>query len=119
MIEAGSRKRKQPAPAQVVFEALTAPDQNAEASWLRLTADEHAPKVLEAREPGLVVWSSLWPNRPDAQVRFDLPNDNSGGTDLRWTLLVDEPQPEAALLGHLRARINTLINDNLRESLDQ
>lgn len=118
MIEAGSRKRKLPAPAHVVLEALTAQERGVEAPWLRLQDDEQVPKVLESR-PNLVVWSSLWSHRPDAQVRFDLPNDNSGGTDLRWTLMVDEPQPEAALLGHLRARINTLINDNLREALDQ
>jgi hypothetical protein len=36
------------------------------------------------------------------------------GTDLRWVLLVDEPTPDASLLGHMRRRINELINANLR-----
>lgn len=80
-----------------------------------LEDDEVAPAVLEAVEPLLVVWSSLWPSRPDAQIRFDLVGDH-GGTVLRWTLLVDEPAPEDTLTGHLRRRIQVLINAELRFS---
>ena len=58
--------------------------------------------------------------RPDAIVRFDLPPDSNGyGTDLRWTLLVDEPTPDASLVGHMRKRINQLINANLRFTFGQ
>jgi hypothetical protein len=120
MLEAGSRKRNQPAPPRILFEALTQPDRDPARPWLELLDDEQRPQVMEADEPGLVVWSSLWTKRPDAMVRFDLPADSSGyGTDLRWTLLVDEPMPDAALVGHMRKRLNQLINANLRYTFGQ
>jgi hypothetical protein len=56
------------------------------------------------------MWSSLWVERPDARVRFDLSPEGSGsGTQLRWTLLFDQPLPEHTLLSHLRKRLNVLI----------
>jgi hypothetical protein len=120
MLEAGSRKRNQPAPPHVIFEALTQPDRDPVRPWLELLDDEQRPRLVEADEPGLVVWTSLWTKRPDAIVRFDLPADSSGyGTDLRWTLLVDEPMPDAALVGHMRKRLNQLINANLRYTFGQ
>ena len=49
-----------------------------------------------------------------------LPYINEGyGTDLRWTLLVDEPAPDEAVIGRMRYRINVLINANLRYSFGQ
>lgn len=118
MLEAGSRKRNQPAPPHVVFEALTRPDRDPARPWLILLDDEQRPRLVEAEKPGRVVWSSLWTKRPDANVRFDL--ESSGyGTDLRWTLLVDEPMPEAPLVGHMCKRLNQLINANLRFTFGQ
>lgn len=90
MNEAGTRRRGQPAPPRVVFEALTTPDQHPARPWLLLLADERRPDVVEAVEPGLVVWSSLWDRRPDASH-----------------------------LGHLRRRINELVNANLRYTFGQ
>ncbi|MGY1832126.1 hypothetical protein ACI8AA_17085 [Geodermatophilus sp. SYSU D01180] len=120
MIEAGTGRRDQPAPPHVVFAVLTEPDRDPARPWLRLLDDEHPPAVLRAERPHLVVWSSLWPRRPDAQVRFDvLPRDPAHGTDLRWTLLVGEPLPDASLLGHLRKRINQLVTADLRYSFGQ
>ena len=118
VIEAGKRKRNQPAPIQAVYDALLAPDRARQ--WLKLTPEEQPPQLLEAVEPHLVVWSSLWPQRPDAVIRFDLPADASGqGTDLTWTLVLDEPEPHPSLLGHLRKRINELVNAELRYSFGQ
>jgi hypothetical protein len=54
----------------------------------------------------------------DAIIRFDLV-PAAGGTDLRWTLLVDEPVPDDALTGHMRKRINQLINAHYRYTLGQ
>jgi hypothetical protein len=120
MLEAGSRKRNQPAPPHVMFEALTRPDRDPARPWLKLLDDEQRPRLIEASQPDLVVWSSLWIKRPDAIVRFDLPADSSGyGTDLRWTLLVDEPMPDPSLTGHMRKRLNQLINENLRFTFGQ
>ncbi|SBT37387.1 SRPBCC family protein [Micromonospora auratinigra] len=118
MIEAGSRARSQPPPPAVVFEALTEPDRDPMRPWLRLLDDEQRPRILRAEHPHLVVWSSLWPKRPDAEIRFELSPDGAG-TRLRWTLLVDEPPPDPSLLGHLRKRLNQLVNADLRYTFGQ
>ncbi|MEU7174968.1 hypothetical protein ABZ949_26185 [Micromonospora tulbaghiae] len=119
MIEAGSRMRSQAPPPAVVFEALTEPDRDPARPWLRLLDDEQRPQILHRERPNLVVWSSLWSKRPDAQVRFDLASDGYQGTLLRWTLLLAEPLPDPSLLGHLRKRLNELINANLRYTFGQ
>ncbi len=78
------------------------------------------PAVVDAAEPDLVVWSSLWPERPEAVIRFDLPRDATGfGTDLTWTLELDEPRPDGPRLVQMGKTINQLINANLRETFDQ
>lgn len=120
VIEAGSRRRNQPAPPRILFEALTTPNRDPARRWLRLRRDEVWPEVQETDEPSLVVWSSLWAGRPEALIRFDLALEGAGyGTDLRWTLLVAEPLPDAPLLGHLRKRLDQLINAELRYSFGQ
>src|SRR2546423_1034458 len=114
----GSRRRNLPAPPHVVFEDLCDPSPRAVRPWLLLLDDEMAPTIVESRRPDKVVWSSLWVKRPDARVQFDL-EDGGGGTDLRWTLFVDEPVPDQSLTGHLRKRMNELINANLRYTYGQ
>jgi hypothetical protein len=118
VVDIGSRKRNQPAPPHVLFEKLTNPDIDLERPWLSLLDDERRPRILQARKPDLVIWSSLFVKRPDALVRFDLPTGGEG-TDLRWTLSVDEPIPDDALIGHMRKRLNQLINANLRYTFGQ
>ena len=120
MIEVGKRKRNQPAPPRIVYEALVTPNRDPARQWLKLAVDEQPPGILDSIVPELVVWSSLWPSRPDAVLRFELPVDAGGqGTDLTWTLLVDQPEPAPPVLGHLRERINVLINAELRYSFGQ
>jgi hypothetical protein len=119
MLEAGHRSKTQPAPPRIIFEALTNPDRDPTRPWLFLLDGEQRPQVLEAVEPGLVVWSSLWTKWPDARIRFDVAPDSGAGTKLAWTLLVTEPPPDASTLSHLRKRLNKLINADLRETFDQ
>lgn len=120
MLEVGSRRRNQPAPPHVTFEALTEPNRDPARPWLVLLDDEQRPRLVEIEKPCLVVWSSLWAKRPDAVVCSDLPFDRSErGTDLRWTLLVNEPMPDVVLVGHMRKRLNQLINANLRYTFGQ
>ncbi|ORA27412.1 hypothetical protein BST13_30595 [Mycobacterium aquaticum] len=120
MIEIGSRKRNLPAPPHVVFHDLVSPRSAGVRSWLHLLDDEVAPDVLERQESGHVVWSSLWPRRVDARITFELRQGGpGGGTDLRWTLTVDEPAPDESLTGHMRKRINTLIHAKLRYTYGQ
>ena len=118
MIEIGSRARSQPPPPHVVYEALTHPNRDPSRPWLDLLDDERAPKVIASDSPWSVTWSSIWDKRPDAVIRFDLLGD-SRGTDLRWTLLVEQPVPDESLTGHMRKRLNQLINANLRYTFGQ
>jgi hypothetical protein len=120
MGEIGRRQKNQPAPPHAVFEAITESDRDPARPWLILEHDEVLPTVLDASRPDYVVWSSLWPSRPDARLRFDLPPDAGGqGTDLRWTLVVDDPEPDGSKIGYMRKRVNELINANLRYSFCQ
>jgi hypothetical protein len=119
VIEIGRRARSQPAPPEIVFEALADPDRDPARPWLTLLEDEHRPRVVEAVSPSLIVWSSIWVKRPDALLRFDLPRSTDGGTQLLWTLHADEPLPDAGAIGHMRQRVNELINANLRYTFGQ
>jgi hypothetical protein len=114
----GSRVRDQPAPVSVVWQSLTDPRRGTARQWLDLLADEVDPQVVDSVEPEMVVWSSLWPDRPDDQIRFDL-HASGDGCSLRWTLLTTGPPPTESKLGHMRFRLNVLINERLRLSYGQ
>ncbi|MFI6602863.1 hypothetical protein ACIBHX_41990 [Nonomuraea sp. NPDC050536] len=118
MIELGSRERPQPPPPLVVWESLTEPRRPGARQWLELRRDEIEPRILRAVRPDLVVWSSLWPDRPDDEIHFDI-RPAHGGSALRWTLLTPGEIPDSAVLGHLRHRLNFLINAQLRFSYGQ
>ncbi|GIH16679.1 hypothetical protein [Rugosimonospora africana] len=98
---------------------MTEPDRDPARPWLLLLDDEQPPRTLQADKPDLVVWSSIWRKRPDAIVRFELPSDGGAGTNLRWILLLEDPMPEPSLIGHMRKRLNQLINANLRFTFGQ
>ena len=116
----GSRKRRQPAPPHIIFEALSQPDRDPQRPWLILHDDEVGPQVLKTVHRDTVIWSSLWKKRPDAVIRFELPKEEGGyGTDLGWTLEVDEPIPDDELAGHMRKRLDELINAYLRYTFGQ
>ncbi|NUW44540.1 hypothetical protein [Nonomuraea rhodomycinica] len=119
MIELGSRERRQPPPPRIVWESLTDPWRPGGRQWLDLKRDEVKPRILRAVEPELVVWSSLWPDRPDDEIRFDIRPTEDGGCSLRWTLLTPAEAPEQAVIGRLRHRLNFLINAQLRFSFGQ
>jgi hypothetical protein len=85
-----------------------------------LTDDEgFEPSVVEATRPGLVMWSSLWPDRPNDRIRFTITDDAGEGSSLRWTPESPDDPPGAARLDHMRHRINYLINGEMRESFGQ
>ncbi|WP_285782426.1 hypothetical protein [Microbispora sp. NBRC 16548] len=119
MIELGSRERRQPPPPHIVWQSLTEPRRPGGRQWLDLHPDEVEPRILRAVEPELVVWSSLWPERPDDEIRFDIRPTADGGCSLRWTLLTPTEAPEQSVVGRLRHRLNFLINALLRFSFGQ
>lgn len=110
----GTKMRNQPAPPWAVFDDLRDPHRPTGRPWLLLQDGEMEPSVLDAEQSKTVVWSSIWTRRPDARLRFDLVDDGGGGTDLRWTLYLDEPLPDARQLRHMVKRIGELINAELR-----
>lgn len=118
MYELGSRCKQQPAPPHAVFEALVEPHRDPSRPWLVLLPDEQAPQVLSAQPFTEVIWSSLWPHRQELQIRFDLDGDRSG-TALRWTLATEQPLADDFAIGHMRKRLNVLINAELRYSFGQ
>ncbi|WP_433655661.1 hypothetical protein ACQPW1_32545 [Nocardia sp. CA-128927] len=119
MIEIGSRARRLPAPPSVVWESLTEPRRPQARAWLALLADEVEPRVLESDKPNRVVWSSLWPSRPDDQVHFELTPVMGGDTLLKFTLLTPGDPPDESKTGHLRRRLNQLLFADLRFSYGQ
>jgi hypothetical protein len=118
VIEVISRAKGQAPPPWVVWESLADPRLPTGRPWLFLVGDEVPPRILRAERPRLVVWSSLWPDRPDDEVRFDLGSDGGAGCVLRWTLLAAREAPGEERRGRMRYRLNTLINNNLRQSFD-
>jgi hypothetical protein len=119
VIEIGSRARTLPAPPPVVWESLTAPRRPGARPWLDLLADEVEPTILASEKPSHVVWSSLWPSRPDDQVHFVLTASADNGTSLRFTLLTPDEVPDRSKTGHLRRRLNQLLFADLRHSYGQ
>lgn len=118
MIEFGSRTRKLPAPPSVVWESLVNPSQPGTRPWLDLLPDEVAPRVLKAEKPRTVVWSSLWPSRPNDEIHLEL-TDDMGETRLKFTLLTPDSAPDDSKAGHIRRRMNHLLFADLRFSYGQ
>lgn len=122
VIEAARRRKSQPAPPHVVFEALTQPDRDPARPWMRLEGDEVRPTVIHAQPPHELVWSSLWPAHPEALVHLQLAQrTDDSGTDLTWTLLLPHDTVDAVGAEEIRAlrrRLNRLINGHLREAFD-
>ena len=120
VIEAARRRKSQPAPPHVVFEALTQPDRDPHRPWMHLLPAEVRPTVVRAQPPHLLVWSSLWTAHPEAQVQIELTQRaHDSGTDLTWTLLLPDPAQEVEEVRAMRKRLNRLINGDLRETFDQ
>ncbi len=119
MYEIGNRQRPLPAPPKIVWRSLTQPRDPRARPWLTLLDDEVEPRILEAVEPTLVVWSSLWPSRKDDLIRFELQARGNTGTLLRWILTTEDEPPDQRRTGHLRYRINRMINGDLQLSYGQ
>jgi hypothetical protein len=77
-----------------------------------------SPRILQAEEPHLVVWSSLWPSRPHDEVHFELEAIGTE-TSLRFRLLTPDEAPDESKTGHLRHRLNHLLFADLRFSYGQ
>ncbi len=108
-----------PAPRHIIWQSLTQPRRPQARPWLNLLSDEIEPGILAVDEPTRVVWTSLWPSRPDDQVHFELTTVRDAETLLRFTLLTPGRAPDPSKTGHLRRRLNQLLFADLRTSYGQ
>ena len=118
MIELAARTRTLPQPPDVLWAALTDPRASGGRPWFELQEDEVEPAILEAREPGQVVWSTLWPDRPDDRIELRMLSERQGSR-LTFTWLSPGPAPDGATLGRRRRRLNELFWADLRYSLGE
>lgn len=119
MPDIARRRRTQPPPPHIVYQALIDPDRDPRRPWLILHEDEQRPEVAETIEPDLVVWTSIWPWRRDARIRFELSGSRRSSTTVCWILTVDDPVPDDETILRMRKRVNELINANLRSTFGQ
>lgn len=118
MIEFGTRARKLPAPPGVVWESLVNPHDMKARPWFALLDDEVEPRIIRALKPESVVWSSLWPSRPNDQIHLEL-SGVGGQTMVKFRLLTPDDAPDPSKTGHLRRRMNQLLFADLRFSYGQ
>lgn len=118
MLQIGSRERTLAPGPHIVWRSLVEPSAPGTRPWLELLSDEVQPAVLDADEPSLVVWSSLWPDRSEDIVRLNL-RAKGQGTALRWTALTPGEVPNPSRAGHVRFRLNYLLFDKLLTSYGQ
>ena len=103
MAEYGRRTRSMPAPPHVIWEDLVALKAEGVRAWVELLPDEVMPTVLHAEKPHLVVWSSLWPSRPDDVVVLDggLAAWTADGRPVSMEPVVPDPGDWTGSPGHL------------------
>jgi hypothetical protein len=70
---------------------------------------------LEAQQPRHLVWTSLWPDRPNDQIRIELAA-TGGETSLRFVLLTPDQAPGDEKTRDLRRRLSHLLFADLRYS---
>lgn len=118
MIEVAAKTGTLPAPAAVVWESLTDPHRRGARPWLNLLPDEVEPTIVAADEPTRLVWSSIWPGRPNDQVRFEL-RPAGDETAVSVSLLSTDTPPDESQVAHLRKRLSHLLFADLRFSYGQ
>ncbi len=107
-----------PPPQHVLWADLMEPARTGSRVWLELRPGEVRPRVLESSEPELVVWSTLWEDRPEDQIRLDL-RPWRDETSLGFTLLSPEQIEDEVARRGLAYRINQLLYAELRYTYGQ
>jgi len=47
-----------------------------EVSMVKPCSDEHAPAIIDAAEPSRVLWGSIWGDRQDLRLAFEIDPDH-------------------------------------------
>jgi hypothetical protein len=115
--ELARRLKGQAPPPWVIWEALCDPWRPNGREWFDLRTGELGPRLLDSRKPDLVVWSSIWEDRPELKIRFEIAAGGAGSA-VTWTLLGPELL-SGDEIKRRRYRIDQLINGQLRQTFDQ
>lgn len=118
MIEYAARTKTLPAPPHIVWESLTQPHRPGARVWLELDRGEVEPRVLDGSEPGRLLWSSPWPDRPDDVVEIRLTPEGVE-TRLGFRILTPVTPPAADEALARRTRLSRLLFAELRYSFGQ
>jgi hypothetical protein len=118
VIELTSRSKTLPPPPGVLWATLIDPHAPGTRSWLDLRDDETEPTVVEAHEPDLVVWSTLWPDRPGDRIELHI-SAHRAESRLAFRWLGSEPLPADEVVERRRHRLNELFWADLRYSFGQ
>jgi hypothetical protein len=116
LIELARRRRAQAPPPWVIWDALADPLDAGIRPWFDLAPGEVAPTILSGDRPTSLVWSSIWLDAPDLQVRFEMVPDGPGSmvTLVLWGPVgLDREDIERR-----RYRLSQLVNGQLRDSFD-
>jgi hypothetical protein len=100
------------APVWAVFRALT----EERGHWVQLERGEMLPTVVDAVDGRRIVWSSMWPVRPDDTIEFEL-SRAARGTAVRYRWFTDSP-PDERDVNTTRQRLNRNIGGCLRRWVD-
>ena len=122
-VELVRRRKSQDPPARVVWQAIANPESTTSRGWpwFEPLADEQSPAIVEAVEPRHVVWGSIWRDRPDLHVVFDIEpqhSDDRYGCTVTWIMFGPDGALDADDLERRRYRMNQLINGILRDFFD-
>jgi hypothetical protein len=117
VIEYGRRRKRLPAPPEVVRDDLVERRSAGTRAWLMLINNEVLPRVLESSRPTRVVWSSSWPDRPKDLVVLEL--EKPGERLLSRSPSSQTEMPDDSATGHFRKRISHLLFVDLRFSYGQ
>lgn len=83
-VELARGREHQAPPQRFVWQALADPTSDQVRSgyvWFRPQDDEQIPQIVRSVEPSEVVWTALWPDRPELRVIFEIEPRRYGGTE--------------------------------------
>jgi hypothetical protein len=86
LVELVKRGKSHDPPPWVVWEALNDPSTSTRNwFWFVPESGEVTPTILASDRPRTVEWSSIWEDRPDLRIRFDV-EPSGAGSFVTWRL---------------------------------
>ena len=118
LVELVKRRKTHAPPPSIVWEALNDPSRSTRSwSWFVPLDGEIVPTVISSSKPHSVVWGSIWQDRLELRIQFELEPDGPGSF-VTWRLFGRSNEFDAEDLSRRRHRLNYLINGQLRAYFD-